>query len=276
MRSPITMDPVATLQRLEPTFTESGRLARRMQRDVHSYNKRETGNPAGDIVTEADLAVQEFLLREMSKTDLINCRLFAEEDTPSTSAFNERGTYCLGIDPIDDTAIYARGGDHFSTIVSLHDGKNILYLFVHFPAWEWTLRVVNGTYSFSGATPRLPLPPEAQNTIVYWSGDPEEHLPKDLLLELADKGLSFHQLSGVTKDLGSIALFATDSIAGVYIETINAYDGLVEFGIASARGQRIYSGGPSGAIGLNAIEKKESGLYYPGYYLALSDLAAHL
>jgi fructose-1,6-bisphosphatase/inositol monophosphatase family enzyme len=264
------MNLVETLQSLEPVFIKAGELALKMQKGVKHHDKYNTGNSALDIVTEADLGVQEFLLQEIAKTDLINCRLLAEEDTPSAKKFNEKGKYYLGIDPIDGTANYAQGDDYFSTIISLHDGQNILYMFIHYPALNWTHRVVNNNYSVSGETPNLVLPPEIQNTIVYWSGNPEKNIPKEICMELGNKGIKFRKITEISKHIDGITMFAFNKVAGIYYEDMNVYDGLAEYSIALVRGSRIYSGGPNGRLDLSNIKKRDFGLYYPGFYLALN------
>lgn len=257
------MNLVETLQNLEPVFIEAGQLAYKMQKSVSHYNKRETGNPAGDIVTEADFAVQEFVLKEMVKTDLVSCRLLAEEDTISVKKFNDQGKYYLSIDPIDDTKIYASGKEHFSVIISLHNGEKFLYMFVYFPAWDWTHKIVNDQYAVSGKTPDLP--DGIKNTILYWSGNPEEHIPKEILNDLKNKGIIFSKISDMQLEVGSIGMFASGMVAGVYHENMNSYDGFVEFNIALAKGLKTYSS----SVDLRNIKERESGLYYPGYYLAL-------
>ena len=176
------MDLIKTLENLEPIFIQAGKLALKMQENVISHNKFNTGNSAADIVTEADLAVQEFLLNEMLKTDLINCYLLAEENTVSAKKFNEEGKYFLSIDPIDDTALYAKGKEHFSTIISLHDGHKFLYMFIYFPAWDWIHKIVNDDYSIIGEAPNLP--DNAKDTILCWSGNPEKNIPEEVLNEL--------------------------------------------------------------------------------------------
>ena len=112
---------VQILERLEQVFRKAAELALRMQGNVKHHNKYSTGNDLVDIVTEADLAVQEFLLTEISKTDMVQCRLLGEEDTPQVRKFNESGKYYLAIDPIDGTANYAKGGRVWSTIITLHE-----------------------------------------------------------------------------------------------------------------------------------------------------------
>ncbi len=257
------MDLIKTLENLEPIFIQAGKLALKMQENVISHNKFNTGNSAADIVTEADLAVQEFLLNEMLKTDLINCYLLAEENTVSAKKFNEEGKYFLSIDPIDDTALYAKGKEHFSTIISLHDGHKFLYMFIYFPAWDWIHKIVNDDYSIIGEAPNLP--DNAKDTILCWSGNPEKNIPEEVLNELKKRGIKFGSLRGIYPDLGSIAMFANNKIAGIYHENPNVYDGLVEYNIALAKGLKTYSS----PIDLTNIAKRETGFYYPGYYLAL-------
>ena len=266
------MDLIKTLENLEPVFIKAGKLALDMQSKVHFHNKYSTGNPVTDIVTDADLAVQEFILEAMTKTDLINCRLLAEESTPSTSKFNELGKLYLGIDPIDDTAIYAKGGKHFSTLISLHDEKNILYMFIYYPAWNWIHKVVNGVYSTEGKIPEEILAQKTQNTIIYWRGDPEKNLPKEILEELKIKGVNYKKVTDFSSDFGSIALFVSGKVAGVYSEDANTYDGLAELSIAEAKGLKIYRGGQNGNLDLTNVAKRDTGLYYPGYYLALNNI----
>jgi fructose-1,6-bisphosphatase/inositol monophosphatase family enzyme len=263
------MDLIKILEELEPVFIEAGKLACKMQKNINYHDKFSTGSRAIDIVTEADLAVQEFLLEAMSKTELVNCHLMAEEDTPSVKKFNENGKYYLVIDPIDGTAVYANGGNFFSVIVSLHDGVKPLYTFIYFPALKWTHKIVNGNYSVSGETPKIFLPDNPQNTVIYWSGNPEKTIP-DVFKKLKNNGIVFTKIDS---NSSSIALFSCDKVAGIYKENINVYDGLVEFSIALAKKQKIYSGGPKGTLDLSDIQKREYGLYYPGYYLALNKLS---
>src|SRR5262249_14137693 len=101
--SPETL--VACLESLEPTFVRASQTALRMQLGIKSYNKLETGDPAVDIVTEADLATQETILNAMRSTPIIGCRLLAEEDTESVQAFTAESDFYLALDPIDGTAV---------------------------------------------------------------------------------------------------------------------------------------------------------------------------
>jgi fructose-1,6-bisphosphatase/inositol monophosphatase family enzyme len=262
---------VEYLETLEPIFVQAGQAALRMQGTAKHYNKLQTGNPAIDIVTEADLATQESILGAMRSTSLVGCRLLAEEDTESVKAFAPESNFYLGIDPIDGTAVYAGGGKHFSTIISLHDGERFLYMFIYFPAWDWALKIARATYTASGSPPNLSMFDHLQRTVVYWSGNPEANIPAETLLAIKAGGLEFRKMSSLGIRSGTIELFALDKIAGVYYENMNVYDGCAEYAIASGRGQPSYSNSPSGSLRLSDIRRNEKGNYYPGYYLVLTN-----
>jgi fructose-1,6-bisphosphatase/inositol monophosphatase family enzyme len=262
---------VACLENLEPIFVQASQAALRMQGNVKHYNKLQTGNPAVDIVTEADLATQESILGAMRSTSLVGCRLLAEEDTKSVQAFAAESDFYLGIDPIDGTAVYARGGEHFSTIVSLHDGEKFLYMFIYFPAWGWALKIARGTFTASGNSPDLSKVDHLERTVVYWSGDPQANFPAETLSALRANGLEFRQMSSLGIRSGTIELFALGKIAGVYYENMNVYDGCAEYVIASGRRQPLYSDRASGSLRLSDIRISEKGNYYPGHYLVLTN-----
>jgi fructose-1,6-bisphosphatase/inositol monophosphatase family enzyme len=262
---------VECLETLEPIFVQAGQAALSMQGSVKHYNKLQTGNPAVDIVTEADLATQEAILGAMRSTTLVGCRLLAEEDTKSVEAFAPESNFYLGIDPIDGTAAYARGGEHFSTIVSLQNREKFLYMFIYFPAWDWALKIARGTYTASGSPPSLSMFDHLERTVVYWSGDPKANIPPKTLSAIKGEGLKFRKMSYLDIGIGTIELFALRKIAGVYYENMNVYDGCAEYVIASARGQPVYSDSTCGKLKLSDIRRSQKGLYYPGYYLVLTN-----
>jgi fructose-1,6-bisphosphatase/inositol monophosphatase family enzyme len=262
---------VQCLETLEPIFVQAGQAALRMQGSVKHYNKLQTGNPAVDIVTEADLATQESLLGAMRSTPLVGCPVLAEEDTKSVDAFARESNFYLGIDPIDGTAVYARGGENFSTIVSLHDGERFLYMFIYFPAWDWALKIAQGTFTASGNPPNLSMFDHLASTVVYWAGEPKVNIPTETLSAIKAKGLEFKKMPCLGTGIGTIELFALRKIAGVYYENMNVYDGCAEYVIASGRGQPVSSNSTSGKLQLSDIRRSRKGLYYPGYYLVLTN-----
>jgi fructose-1,6-bisphosphatase/inositol monophosphatase family enzyme len=262
---------VECLETLEPIFVQAGQTALRMQGSVTSYNKLQSGNPAIDIVTEADLATQEMILGSMQSTPLVRCRLLAEEDTETVGVFAPTSNFYIGLDPIDGTAVYARGDKHFSTIISLHDGEKFLYMFIYFAAWDWALKIARGRYTASGGPPKLSVFDDPERAILYWSGNPKANIPAETLSALKAKRLEFRKMSSLGVSSGTIELFASRKIAGVYYENMNVYDGCAEYAIASSRGQTFYSNSASGSLQLSDIRRSEKGLYYPGYYLVLTN-----
>lgn len=259
---------VQILEKLEPVFVKAGELALSMQGVAKHHNKYDTGNDLVDIVTEADLAVQEFLLTEIRKTELVNCRLLGEENTPQTSKFNEQGKFYLSIDPIDGTANYAKGNKFWSVIITFHDGRDILYMFNYFPALKFTQKIANNQYFSEGELPEFPPIPDTKDMIVYWSGNPKEMLPLEVYEDLIKRGIIFKDMKDMEYN-DSATLLAENRVAGAYAEDTNVYDGVVNLAIAQAKNMKIFTGGPEG-FSLSNIKKRESGFYYPGYYLALS------
>ncbi len=119
--------------------------------------------------------------------------------------------------------------------------------------------------------PEFILPTESKNTIVYWSGNPEKNIAKEIYDKLINQGIIFTKVTDFSPDVDATTMFAHERVAGVYHERLNVYDSLVDFSIASARGLKIYPEGFSNSIDLTDIEKREYGLSYKGYYLALNN-----
>ena len=260
---------IKQLEKLESVFREAGQLACKMQATAKHYNKFNSGLAVTDIVTEADLAVQEFLLGEMAKTDLINCRLLAEEDTPAAKIFKNQNNFYLGLDPIDGTAVYARGGKQFSVIVTLHDGENLLYTYKHFPVLNWTQKIVGKKYITIGTEPEFKLDSDAKNKIFYYKGSPEKSFP-EAYKKLTNAGFVFENCANSLADVDEAAMAACKKAAGYYCEDPNVYDGLVTLHYAQAQNLKCYVNGKDGKIDLSDVRKRSIGLYYPGSYLILN------
>ena len=71
------MKEIDLIQHFEPIFIEAAELAAKLKKDAVSNKKLSSGNIEVDIVTSADLAVQEFVLQKLVKSDLKNCELIA-------------------------------------------------------------------------------------------------------------------------------------------------------------------------------------------------------
>ena len=72
---------------LEDVFKSSGELALQLRKKAVVNNKLQTGIRGIDIITNADVAVQEAILSEMAKTKLIECELIAEEKTSTAGKY---------------------------------------------------------------------------------------------------------------------------------------------------------------------------------------------
>jgi len=238
------MNILEEIQKLEPTVKEAGQLAVKMQKTAKHRNKFNSGNAIVDIVTEADLAVQEFLLRELVKTPLADCKLLAEENTPTAEKFTGKLDYYLAIDPIDGTAIYARGLDFFSTIISVHDGEKPIYHFKYFPLLNWTQKIVENNYESTGNIPTLNLPAISDKTIIFYQGEPEKKLGK-IYDELISQGLTFSTVSSITENVDGTSLFILGEVAGYYCQDLNAYDALVNLHYAQATGKKYIQAAPT-------------------------------
>lgn len=83
--------------------------------------KSETKDVYGSIVTEADLASEQFLIAELGKI-MPEAGIFAEESGQN----GPQSDYCWVIDPLDGTTNFAHGIDYFCISVALtHHGKPI-------------------------------------------------------------------------------------------------------------------------------------------------------
>ena len=250
----------------EPIFEQAAQLALDLRGKVPIHNKSETGVEGVDIVTGADLQVQEFILSKLAETPLAECELFAEEETPSVSKFRGTNGLVLLIDPIDGTAKYVSGGKFFSVIISMHNKKDLLYTYYRFPLLGWTKRIVKDKAEDIGSAPLLQIKPgvDAMSTIAYLEYIKPETLPPFVDGALKAKGFSLHQRKEIAYGDGNmISLMFLDKIAGVAIQNPIAYDCLGSLHYARATGKfEIYS-----TVDLSKPMKGPFGIYYPGLYL---------
>jgi fructose-1,6-bisphosphatase/inositol monophosphatase family enzyme len=217
---------LALIQSQEAVFYQAGQLALALQENIQATTKSQTGINEIDIVTQADLAVQEMILTALAQTKLRQCRLIAEEKSPTTENFNPNGEITLTIDPIDGTSRYAAGQANFSLIVSLQYRQEAIYSFIHFPALGWTHRLVENFHEELGQRPVVSIHGQ-QPIIIYSYGNPQTKLPAAKLQQLVDKNFTFAKNDDVTPGCGStMALFA-EAVEGYYCENPLLVDGLV-------------------------------------------------
>lgn len=93
---------------------KAGPISKRIRKNIRIGFKNEPRptlfyTAAAGIVTDADIKVQEAILRTFLKDGFGYCQVVAEEDTPSVNDFAQTGSSKLFIDPIDGTINYAWG-----------------------------------------------------------------------------------------------------------------------------------------------------------------------
>ena len=67
------MKEIEIIQQFEDVFIEAGKLAVKLRNDAVVKQKHNTGINDIDIVTSSDLAVQEFVLQKLVKSELKHC-----------------------------------------------------------------------------------------------------------------------------------------------------------------------------------------------------------
>jgi len=71
-------------------------------------------------------------------------------------------------------------------------------------------------------------------------------------------------MSAFGRSIGTIELFATKTIAGVYHESMNVYKDCAEYVIASGRAQPVFSDSTSDNLQLSDIQRMDKGLFLSG------------
>lgn len=263
---------VEVIQTFEKVFLEAGKLSLNLRQNLRISKKVNSGIKEIDTVTNADEEIQELILKAFLKSSLSRCRLLAEETTPSVNSFNNQGDLFLTIDPIDGTAAYAVGEKVFSIIIGLHNKQEPLYTFAHYPALNWTHKIVEREYTMFGERPSIKLLSNGEKVIVYSSGNPSEFIP-DLFNKFINEGYIFQHKRALTNDSGSTTLLLAGKVAGYYGENPLAIDGLVALHYALSRGLRLYwKGVDDNEMDLSVTETDSYGSpRYLGYYLAIAE-----
>jgi len=258
------------IQKFERDFVEAGKLACQLREKATSNQKYNTGFSEVDIVTSADLEVQEFILPRLLKSDLKNCELIGEEDTPSAKKFAKKSKYVLTLDPIDGTKLYAEGKKMYSVVVTIHDKTKPIYTFCYYPAINWGIKIVKDKLEYIGKKPKFKLNSKnPQKSITYWDRPgklgPEKTDP-EVYQKLIDQGYNFIKSDEICVKSGIKALFLFGLTGGTFIENGSAVDSLTEYHFALANKFKIY-----GKLDLSKPAPSPRGNYfcYKGYYFAV-------
>ncbi len=262
-----TKEFVDLLVSLEPIFRQAGDLAKKLRPSAVASKKSDTGIAGVDIITDADLAVQEFVLSEIAKTNLINCALIAEVDTPSVSKFKGTNGLVLTIDPIDGTRVYAEGGNFYSIIICLHDKKSYHYVYLYYPEVDWTRRITDSEVIDFGQLPKAEIKVglDLERVIAHAHRSPEKTAP-EMYDEMINRGYTFKSIEELTFENGPwpMSLFFVSQLGGFYDEMPCSYDGVCVLYYGQVKGLEVLS-----VIDIANPFKNDRGIRYPGWYLVL-------
>jgi fructose-1,6-bisphosphatase/inositol monophosphatase family enzyme len=264
------MNELELIQTFEDKFIEAGQLAKKLRANIKVHDKFHSGIKDIDIVTSADLEVQEFILKTLANSDLKNCEIIAEEDTPSKKLFAKKTDLVITVDPIDGTKAYATGKKYYSVIVTIHDRNRPLYTFDYFPEINWGIKIVNDNIHYIGKKPDTSKMIVPSKTIAYAGFEgkyhPKKSIPK-LYEELSSRGYAFKTKSEIGYNTGATMSLLLGIVDGFYYEDGSAVDCLVGLHFGLANGYKIYRT-------MDITEPKPSDFAggsseYKGYYLVL-------
>lgn len=255
-------DYIKLIQTLESVFLKAGELSVKLQSGIVAKKKLATGTYEIDVVTDADIEIQETILSALSKTKLSACRVVAEEKTESVNKFNQNGDILLAIDPIDGTYRYAAGAPIYSIIISIQKLGLPLYTFTHYPAIGWTHRFIGKTHYENGQRPTLSIK-NINRVITYSHGNPKEKVPEAIRQKLETRCYTFLDKKELTSNCGATTLLLANAVEGYYCEDPLVVDGLVGMHYALAHDYEIQS---------DITQQPEPGLggiRYSGYYFVI-------
>lgn len=250
------------IQTLEPIFFKAGELSIKLQSDIVAKKKSATGIYETDVVTDADIEIQETILSALSKTELSECRVVAEEKTESVEKFNQDGEILLAIDPIDGTYLYAAGAPIYSIIISIQKLGLPLYTFAHYPAIGWTHRFIGKTHHENGQKPILSIK-NTNKVITYSYGNPKEKIAETIRQKMKIRGYTFLGKKELASNCGATTILLANAVDGYYCEDPLVVDGLVGMHYALTNGWEIQS---------DITQKPKPGLggmKYFGYYFVI-------
>jgi hypothetical protein len=205
------------------------------------------------------------VLSRLAETPLAACELFAEESTLSVSKFKGTNGLVLTIDPIDGTAKYISGGKFFSLIIGMHNKKDLLYTYYHYPLLGWTKKIIKDVTEDIGSLPEVKIKSgiEPMTTIAYLRHVKPEKLPLDIEEKFKTRGFSLHDRKEISEEASMNALIFLGKVAGACLENPIVYDCLGALHYARAAGKfEIYS-----TVDMTKPMKGPSGIYYPGLYI---------
>ncbi len=133
---------------LLPIIREAGKLMTGA-RDIERVTN-EKGGDAANMVTAYDVAVQNFLIREIT-AQIPDAFFFAEEK--ENNAEDLKREYCFVIDPIDGTANFVHQYHRSAISVALFSRGEVVFAAVYDPYLDEMFSAVKGGGAFLNGTP---------------------------------------------------------------------------------------------------------------------------
>ncbi len=147
--------------------------------------------PDGTSVTNADLASNEILVRELNAL-FPEHGIFSEELPPDPA--NLEKEYCWLIDPIDGTRSFIEGRDDFSILLALSHRQKIVFGIMYFPAKKmWGIAGKGRGAMLNGTPLRVSKESSARAHSVYLRNiSPSK--TDSMYLQTMDSGMAFFEL----------------------------------------------------------------------------------
>ncbi|MCB0323023.1 MAG: hypothetical protein KDD69_05595 [Bdellovibrionales bacterium] len=130
----------------------AGAYALEVQKEIRSRPAKDYDSPFAQAVTDADIAVQNFL--EVSLLARFpQLRFFGEEVDQSLSMkyFSTDHPWEVLVDPIDGTRFYADGRRDFNVVVSVVDSRSYQAGIIYMPGFEKCVHAVQGEPTYLAA-----------------------------------------------------------------------------------------------------------------------------
>jgi len=218
-------EAVQLLRSLEKEVIAAANYALEKQVAVKSSQKSDTGISGLDIVTEADLEVQEMILQTLLKTPFSDATILAEEATASVALFTGKSPFTITLDPIDGTKHYADGEPNFSTMLSLLYAGEPIYTLVYYPTGGWLHRITEAGYEST--------PPPA------WTNLDARDFSQSIITSYEEGPEFKNAWSDTPGELDAYELLFLGKAAGFATSKPTVYDGLPPYHLAKVLGWQI-------------------------------------
>jgi myo-inositol-1(or 4)-monophosphatase len=202
---------------------QAEKLVRKAGEIVLSYRFKEVncrGKKDGGLVTDADLASEEFLIRELGKLEP-SVSFFSEEEGELVGSSD----YCWVIDPLDGTTNFAYGLPHFCISVALTYKKRPILGFVYEPVLDKMFFAQQGKGSFLDGSPLRVSQTKNMNEALLLFCIPRKDKGSSKLFEqvlrLSQKAFSIRLLGAAALDQSYVG---AGHIDGMFFEKLSWWD----------------------------------------------------